>query len=179
MNQGRVSVSYARALFDWANSKGMLNEVYAQSKQLQQFMIQNPEFGQLLSSPGISIGRKQKVVETLLSEYAPLLTMVVRLTMRNRREKHLPIILLVFQKLYREELGVAKVMVESASELDSNTLKGISSFLGKKLSKEIEIEQRVNQNLIGGFTLTIEDKFMDKSVKGELELFRKKLMGTE
>ncbi|NHB68043.1 ATP synthase F1 subunit delta [Perlabentimonas gracilis] len=179
MNQGRVSVSYARALFDWANSKGLLIEVYAQSKKLQQFMIQNPEIEQLLSSPGIRISRKQKVIETLLTEYAPLLSTLVILTIRNQREKHLPIILLVFQKLYREQLGVAKVMIESATELNINTLKGISSYLSKKLSKEIEIEQRVNQALIGGFTLTIEDKFMDKSVKGELELFRKKLMRTD
>jgi F-type H+-transporting ATPase subunit delta len=179
MDQGRVSVSYARALFDWASSTDLLEETYAQSKRFQLLMAQNPEFAQLLSSPGVPVSRKQKIVETLLAEYAPHIIKLVFIALKNKREGQLPSIILMFQKLYRIKKGVAKVVVESTFELGKSTLSGISQFLNQKLSKEIEIEQRVNQTLIGGFTLTIEDKFMDKSVKGELELFRKKLMGTE
>lgn len=177
MDQGRVSVSYARALLEWTSSNNLSGEVYAQSKQFYLFMNQSPEFGQLLSSPAVSIGRKQQVIESLVAEFAPQLSRLITVVLKKRRENQLPYILLMFQKLYRAKFGIARVQIESSTELTSDSVKGIVSFLKSKLGKEIEIEQKVNPALIGGFTLTIDDLFMDRSVKGELELFSKKLLG--
>lgn len=177
MDQGRVSVSYARALLSWAISEGVSADVYAQSKRLYQFICENPDFEQLLCTPALTASRKQKAVNSMLSEFTPHLTKLILLIIKKRREGNLRSILLVLQKLYRENFGIAKVTVESANALSDDTIQSIAAFLKSKLSKEIEIEQLVNQDLIGGFTLTINDRFMDKSVKGELELFHRKLLG--
>lgn len=177
MNQGRISVNYARALWGWANDKGLTTEVYEQSIELLEFANQNPEFIQLLNSQGVAISKKQSVCMAVTSKLVPHLSAIISLLIKNKREGALTLVLLQYQKFYREKQGIVKVVVVSASMLSVKLINGIKEFLHGKLSMSIEIEQSVNPDLIGGFTLTIGDKYLDKSVKGELELFRKSLLG--
>jgi F-type H+-transporting ATPase subunit delta len=177
MDQGRVSVSYARALLAWANSKKLAGEVYVQSKNLFHFIENHPEFTQLLSSPVVPTSKKQKICSSLLTEFAPHLTKLVVLTIKNGRENNLPFIMLQYQKLYRNQHGVARVEIESASELSSDIIGGIKGYLEQNLGKSIEIEHHIAPDLVGGFRLIIDDRLMDKSVKGELDLLHRKLLG--
>ncbi len=177
MDQGRVSVSYARALLEWANSKKLAGEVYVQSKSLFQFINNNPEFTQLLSSPVVLPSRKQKICSTLLTEFAPHLAKLVVLTIKNGRENNLPNIMLQYQKLYRNQNGIARVEIESAAELPSENINAIKNYLEQTLGKSIEVEHHIVPDLLGGFRLIIDDRLMDKSVKGELNLLRRKLLG--
>lgn len=177
MDQGRVSVSYARALLEWASGKNLAGEVYVQSKNLFQFINNHPEFTHLLSSPVVLPSKKKKICSTLLTEFAPHLTNLVVLTIKNGRENHLPNIMLMYQTLYRNQNGIAKVEIESASELSAEIMGAIKSFLEQKLNKSIEMEHQIIPDLLGGFRLIIDDRLMDKSVKGELNLLRRKLLG--
>jgi len=177
MNQGRVSASYARALWGWANDKGLTTQVYEQSIKLLEFAKQNPDFIELLNSKGVPASKKQTICLAVSSRLTPDLSSIISLHIKNKRESSLTLTMLQYQNIYREKKGVLKVVVVSASKLSAKLVNGIKEFLHSKLSKNIEMEQDVNPELIGGFTLTIGDKYLDKSVKGELEVFRKKLLG--
>jgi F-type H+-transporting ATPase subunit delta len=176
MDLGRVSASYARAFLLWANQQKLASEAYAQSKLFAKFLRETPEFVQLLSSPAVVKSKKQKIASSILLEFAPHLTGILSLIIKNGREKQLGSVLLLFQKFYRKDNGMVSANVESANELSQSAVDGIKSFLEKKLGLKVEIEHTVKPDLIGGFTLTIDDRLMDKSVKGELELLRKSLL---
>ncbi|MFP4555540.1 MAG: ATP synthase F1 subunit delta [Bacteroidales bacterium] len=179
MNQGRVSVSYARALLGWALDQQVASNVYSQSEQFMRMIESNPEFYQMLHSPMISRSKKEKVIENILSKVAPDLIKFVHLIVKKQRESVLKSIILVFQRLYRQKFNIIKVNIESISELSQNSMDNIASYLRQKYKKDVEIGLTVNPELIGGFTLTIEDKYLDKSIRGELELLRKKILGIE
>ena len=177
MNQGRVSANYARALFGWANDQGLASEVYKQSIAMIEFANQDPEFIQLLNSRGVSVSKKQSICNMVTSNISPNLGEIISLHIKNGRESNFILTLLQYQKIYRKHNGIEKVVVVSPSELNAKLVSSIKDFLHIKLSKSIEIEQAVDPNLIGGFTLTIGDNYLDKSVRGELELLRKQLLG--
>lgn len=176
MNQGRISANYARALWEWAYEKGLAPQVYNQSAELIEFINQNPDFTQLLNSQSVSISKKQSICEKVVSKIAPDLTGIISLHIKNGRESNLGLTLRQYQKIYREKTGISKVVVESVALLSSKLVNDLKRSLHDKFKKSIEIEQIVNPDLIGGFTLTIDDNYLDKSVRGELEIFRKKLV---
>lgn len=88
-------------------------------------------------------------------------------------------VLLMFQKLYREHFGMVRVQVTSASELTQDTRNTLCNYLSSTLGKTPEMEFRVCKDLLGGFVITIENSELDKSVRGELEKLRKKILGFE
>ena len=117
--------------------------------------------------------KKTKSTAKILADCAPHLITLVTLSIKNRREKYLKHILNCYQKLHRKKLGIVRTQVEIARELSNETLLSIKHFIANSLKKEIELDVMVDPSLIGGFKLTIDDRLMDKSIRGELELLRK------
>jgi F-type H+-transporting ATPase subunit delta len=179
MDQGRITVSYAKALLDWANDNNLAEEVYAQTHCLLSFIRANPEFYLLLHSPMASLIKKIGAIKNVLLSCSPHLSNFVSLLVKNHREKQLIGTLLIYQSHYRKQRGIVKVMVESAVEMNDSYRQQIQNFLKNKFGGEIEQEFHQNPNLIGGFILTIDDQMLDKSVKGEIEKLRRKLIGIE
>jgi F-type H+-transporting ATPase subunit delta len=179
MNQGRVTASYARALLSWSIEKEIAFEVYNQSEQFILTLSNSPDFYYLLSTPVISTSKKLEIINKVLTNSAPNLAPFVNLVVSKNRGRVLKNIILIFHRQFREKFGLIKVTVECAKELSPNTGEAISNYLARSLGKKIELNVKINPDLIGGFILEIDDNLLDKSVKGELEEMRKKLLGIE
>lgn len=67
------------------------------------------------------------------------------------------------------------VVVTSALKLDSVELKGIKSYLDKSISESYELVEIVDPALVAGFTLQINDTFIDSSVLGKINSVQNKL----
>lgn len=67
------------------------------------------------------------------------------------------------------------VVVTSAIALDSGDLKGISAYLNKIIRTEYELIQLVDKSLVAGFTLQVNDTFIDASVLGKINSVSNKL----
>lgn len=98
---------------------------------------------------------------------------------KNGKEKLLANALLNLNQLYRKKNHITRTTVESAISLNEATKKQFISFFEEKFGGTIEFEHLENPDLIGGFVVTIDDKRIDKSVKGEIEAIRRKLVGNE
>lgn len=68
-----------------------------------------------------------------------------------------------------------RVVVASAIPLDASELKGIKSYVAKSLGAEFELEQIVDQTLVGGFTLQVNDTLIDASILGKISSLQQKL----
>ncbi len=175
MDQGRVAMSYARAILGWAEELDQAKQVYDQSSCLLELIESNPDFYRLLHTPMVSLTKKSESIASLLETCSPQLVDVVRLVVKNRREKYLKQIILCFQKAFRNRYDIIKVLVVVASDFNLTSKEAIKLYLSELYSKEVEIEVRTNPSIIGGFMLTIEDQQLDKSVAGELDSLRKRL----
>lgn len=179
MDQGRVSVSYAKALLDWAVDNNLVEEVYAQTECLLEFIDSNPEFLSLLNTPMASLTKKIEAISNILKSCSPLLVKFVVLLVKNRREKQLRSAVLMFQTLYRKKQNIIKASVESAKEINEGSKKQIHNFLVNRFGGKVEVDFTIKPEIIGGFVLSIDNLMVDKSVKGEIEKLKRKLIGTE
>ncbi|HOP03248.1 MAG TPA: ATP synthase F1 subunit delta [Tenuifilaceae bacterium] len=179
MDQGRVSVSYAKALFDWASKTARIDEVYQQTGTLINLIEDNADFYMLLHSPMISFTKKSESISKVLGSCCPVLTKLVLLMVKNGKENLIRNTLLSFNLLYRKKNQITQTSVESAMPLSQETKQQFIRFFEEKFGGSIEFKHSVNPSLIGGFLITIDDKLVDKSVKGEIETIHRKLVSIE
>lgn len=71
------------------------------------------------------------------------------------------------------------VVISSAVTLDPSELKGINEYLGKTLGSGYELIEVVDPSLVGGFTLQINDTFIDASILGKINAVSNKLIAKD
>ena len=78
-------------------------------------------------------------------------------------------------RLYDEERGIAEGKVFSVVQLTPDQIQKFSAEMSRLLRKQIKLENRVDQSLIGGIKIQVGGKMIDQSYKGDLERLRKEL----
>ena len=77
-----------------------------------------------------------------------------------------------YYKYYREQRNISKIEVSSAKKLNPEILNKII----QKFNKQIEIEETIDESLIGGIVLRIDNNLLiDSSVKKKLENLKKNI----
>ena len=95
---------------------------------------------------------------------------IIDILTKKNREPLLPGIAAEFHQAYNVYKGIQKASVISATALDAATRNEIEAIV-KKLSNKtkVEIDQKVDSSLIGGFVLNVGDKQIDASIKTKLK----------
>src|SRR6056297_2331393 len=106
MNDSKISVRYAKALFESALELKILEQVRNDMVEVQT-ISSVPEFQQLLLSRIIKESEKNRIVEELLKERTQSLTMsLMSLLIKNGREQYIPAIARNFVELFRNHKGI-------------------------------------------------------------------------
>ena len=80
-----------------------------------------------------------------------------------------------FHKLELEKKGIKQVEVTSAHPINHENEKDILHELNKLAKNHYEIKKKVDESLIGGVVIRMEDQVLDASVKNNLEQLKKEL----
>jgi len=130
----------------------------------------------LLESPVVDSGTKFRVLSSLFSGRINSLTLdFLKLVTAKKREEYISGMCRHYIHLYKKEMGIMQAHIGTASKLHDDTKDEIISMIKKAFKAEIELEEKVNGDLIGGFVLRVEDKQLDASVKGKLKMIKKEL----
>lgn len=89
------------------------------------------------------------------------------LTSEKPRDYHA--ILGALHRLTRLEIGSRKVVVESATALDEATRQQVVAKLSGQYGADLQIEYKINAELIGGLRIQVGDDVFDGSVDGRLK----------
>ena len=96
---------------------------------------------------------------------------------KNNRVNFVRGIALAYQDIYRKENGIVRVVITTAAELPQTDVDKIKAIVVKaEPGKQLEFDNVVNPDIIGGFTIAVEAMMLDASVKNELKKLRLKLL---
>ena len=98
--------------------------------------------------------------------------------MENRRENYLPGIARYYLALYKKHKGIKTASLLTASTIDESTLKRLKEMVKKALKADVDLSSAVEESVIGGFILTVEDQQYDASVASGLKKMKKQLLET-
>ena len=171
MSEYRVTSRYAKSLITLAQEQGVLEEVYADIRSFYTICQANRDFVLMLKNPVIRKEKKSQIIQKLFSGRVNKVTYsFFEIMLRKHREKYLPETAVEFKNQYNvlNKIGMAKVT--TVLPLDQ-TLRDEFKRLVKEFtaSKEVELEEITDEELVGGFVLTLGDRQMDESLKGKLK----------
>lgn len=180
MDQSKINVRYARAFFMLAKEKGLTSELRNDAALVASVCVESSDFGFLLESPVVKTSQKMKVFKSVFSGKVNELTLnFLLLIAENKREKYIPGIFRVLEDMYRREEGVKTAVLTSAQAMTDEMAEQIRKILEKELEARIELSRKVDESLIGGFVLRVDDKQFDASVSTQLKKIKEQLLQTE
>ena len=80
-----------------------------------------------------------------------------------------------FHKLELIKKGIKQVELTSAQPLSRSTEQEIVSELNKLVKGKVEVRKKIDEQLIGGVLITIDDQMIDATVKNNLTQLKKDL----
>ena len=175
MPNPRLAGRYAKSLIDLATEKGQLQAVYADMQYLQMVCKQSKDFVNLLRSPIIKAEKKNQILDAVSKDKVSALTASFNKLLVNKgRENDLPEIVNVFIDQYNSLNGIHKVKLTTAVEVSEELKKSIIAKATSEAGLEhIELETKVNENLIGGFVLEFNNNLVDASILRDLKDIKK------
>ena len=177
MDNGRISVRYARALFQTAQQQGCEDAVYdGLTRFAHNYLLAIAQFNEVLADPIVPREEKVKLLEMAVGE--PLhdsLRQFIAFVTEQKREDKMFFIAMKYMEMYRQKHNILNTNVTTATELPEATYDHIKAFIKQAFGADAEIEVHIDQSLIGGFILDIENSRMDASVAGQLNALKNKL----
>lgn len=177
----RLAHRYSKALLDIAIGKSQLEEVFNDVQWLQSVCKSNPDFVSLLRSPIITADKKQKIVDAITQNKLNVITNgFIKLLINKSREANLPEILPAFIQQYKKYKNINTVILTTAVPVNEATKDAIISQVKSSAGVEnIELEQKVNPDLIGGFVLEMGDQMVDASIAYDLREISKQFKNND
>ncbi|MCW3075819.1 MAG: synthase delta subunit [Bacteroidetes bacterium] len=171
-----VASRYAKSLLDLAVETKQLEEVIKDMRLVKEVCSQNSDFETMLQSPIVKTDKKQAIFKAVFGGKISKTTLAfLNLIAVKRREGYLPAIAKSFDEHYKLYKNITTVKVTSAITLDEKLKNQVMELVKKTVNGDIELIEKVDASLIGGFVLTIDDKQVDQSVKRKLNDLRKTL----
>jgi F-type H+-transporting ATPase subunit delta len=169
-----VASRYAKSLIDLAIETKQLEEVRRDMQLIKEVCNSLHEFVLLLESPIVKTDKKMAIFKTIFGGKISATTQTfLNLIATKRREGYIDDIANAFDDQYKLHMNITTVKVETAVPLDAKSKKTILDIVKQTVTGEIELIEKVNAELIGGFILTINDRQVDQSVKRKLNDLRK------
>ena len=156
----RVSNRYAKALLDLARERQSLDAVKQDSDLLLAVIQESRDLRSFLKSPIIQPDQK---IKTFKSAFAGQLNDLTDAFL-ELLVKHLQGILQNYNSLYFAERNVVRARITAASPLNADQVARLLDLLKTPESSDVQLEQVVDESLIGGFVLRVADQQVDASV---------------
>ena len=171
MSDVRVASRYAKSLLELAVEQGKIEEVHKDMMLLDTVCNQNRDFALVLKNPIIKNDKKKAILEAIFGGKVCDLTMAIfDIITRKNRESVLPAIAIEFHHQYNVYKSIETATITTAVKIDDSLRKSFEKIV-KQISdkKEVELEEVVDENIIGGYVLKVGDRQLDDSIKSKIK----------
>lgn len=184
MDTGRISVRYAKALFEVAQKNGSASTVYQEMETVSNAFFAVPGLKKALNNPHVTTDERKKLLLSAAgNESSPVsseFSKFVDLVIDRKRENYFHSISLVYQDLYRKDNNIIISKLTTATEVSEEVKDKMKALVAQianlPLGGKVEFEAEVDPNLIGGFQLQVESNLLDASVASQLQEIKKNLI---
>lgn len=171
-----VSLQYAKALFDLALLNHQENEYYDTLKVVNLAIAANQEFYQIMKHPTITKEERKKIINTMFQDkMANELLYFLNVLIDNDRFDELNNIVESYQ-YYLDELKMeTSATICTKYELSSMEKTTLVHQLENYFHKKLKVDFQLDQQMIGGIIIRVNDQIIDASLLNELIYLKNEL----
>jgi len=169
-----VSERYAKALFELAVEKKQEDAIYSDARELVSVCQENKLLVLVLKSPVIGEQKKEKILKDLFESRFNGMTMKFLLILvRKNRELYIPEIARKLITMYKEYKKILSVTLTTAIPMTEAIRNRVSTIMKDYTKWQVELVQKIDPKIIGGFILNWNDMQYDASIYYQIERMRR------
>lgn len=175
MKGTKAASRYAKALLELAIENNQVDVVLDDMKYLSVVAKEYRDFQLLVKSPVINSDKKIQIFNELFGEFQQISRMFIELITKKGREVFLLEIADSFEVQVNKYKGITPLTITSAVPLSEASKNKILSKVQGIASGTLEITEKIDPTLIGGFIVRTDDKQIDASVVSQLDNLKQRL----
>jgi F-type H+-transporting ATPase subunit delta len=169
MSDQAVAYRYAKSLIELAEEKGITETIQKDMKLFDQVCNENRSFELALKSPVIKHLKKLSILKEIFKDKInPMTLSIFTIITQKNRESILPTLATEYLRQYDILKNNLTAEVTTVSELTDSQRIEFRELVSKATGKNVNLKEKVNVDLIGGYVLRVGDKQIDTSVKRKL-----------
>lgn len=173
MSQSKAAKRYAISLRDLASERGEVDRCLGDMQMISSLIGESKELDLLLKSPIIKTDKKQQILDMIIGGQASELTKsFVKIVTAKGREDLLKSIAQSYIDLVKQDRNVLVAEVTTASNITADVKAKVLEIVNQMQSGEVELVEKTDASIIGGFILKVGDKMIDASVKSKFRKLR-------
>lgn len=162
---------YAKSLLALAVEQDQLEVVYNDMLLIGTTIKESRDLTVLLNNPVVKADKKFSVLIAIFgTKIGATTTKFLQLVSTRKREALLEDIAFAFVDLYKKEKNIIVAEITSAIKLDEVQKQNIIKLL--KTDATVEIIEKIDPSIIGGFIVRVDDKQIDASILREFSDIR-------
>ena len=161
---------YAKSLIGLSIEENKLEDVYKDMALISDTVSKSNDLQSLLNSPIVKTDKKQEILSSIFVKSINELTIkFLALISSRNREAILGDIASSFVDQYKVIKKIIVTEITSAIKLDDVQKKKIIQLLNTDKDTTVEIVEKINPDIIGGFIVRVDDKQIDASISRKLD----------
>jgi F-type H+-transporting ATPase subunit delta len=165
---------YADAAFEIGLADGTL-ETWERDLEMLRETLADERLRSLVEHPAVPFGEKEKVLRRVATGVSREPLSLALLMIRRGRPGAIDAMVERFAELVRRQRGISLAEVRTARPLDEAQRTAITERLRALTGDRVEMNEVVDESLIGGVSVRIGDRLYDASVRSRLERLRARL----
>lgn len=158
-----LAKKYGRAIYEIASEQNSLERTEQDLVMIVDAINGSKELKDFLNHPILSGDVKKDTIKKLFADKVqPVVLQFCYVVMDKDRFDVFPMMVDYFVALAHEGLGVEEAVVTSALPLSKTQAEQLKDKLSEMTGRKIILKQKVDQALIGGFTVQVGDRLIDE-----------------
>lgn len=171
-----IANRYAEALFQLSEDENITKEIYSELHNVVDVVKNNKDLNNVLKSPLVAKIEKVQLIEALFNnKINNNLKNFLKILVEKGRISSLKSIELTFKQLLNDKNNIIEGTVISAIPLTDKKVKELEEKLSKKYNKNVTLENKVDEDILGGVLVRLGNTQIDGSVKTRLDNIKDQL----
>ena len=173
MIKSQVGRRYSKAIFDIAEEKNQVKEIYELLNSAMFLYRTDKGFKNFIRNPLISNEEKKLVLNEIFGKDNSDNLNILLYILDKGRINCIKYIVAEYLKIYYRKNRILDVRATFTKELTEEQKKKLIDKLSQKTGKEINLEIKIDKNILGGGIIRIGDKIIDGSIRRELDNWKR------
>jgi len=165
-----IARPYAQAMFDVAREKGDLAKI-SDALAIAAAVAKDEAFSSLIGNPNTASDKLAVLVIGVIGDKAATaeVSNFIKVMAENGRLNVLPEVSDLFNQYKATEESTVEAEVISATKLSAAQQKDIAGKLKARLGREVTLQCKIDESIIGGAIIRAGDLVIDGSITGQLQ----------
>ena len=173
MIKSQVGRRYSKAIFEIAEEKNQVKEIYEMLNSAMVLYRTDKEFKNFILNPLIDSEQKKSVLNKIFGKDNSDNLNILLYILDKGRMNCIKYIVAEYLKIYYRKNRILDVKATFTKELTDEQKKKLIDKLSQKTGKEINLEIKIDKDILGGGIIKIGDKIIDGSIRRELDNWKK------